>query len=269
VDAARVASVPQAAHRVNEKLKSHPLFSAALDRRDTVSGSNEWGVTGSRAAGGRPVIANDPHLALNIPCTFYEWHLVVKSDPDRGPENVSGVGFPGAPGVILGQNDRITWGATTNPMDVSDVFSDKLYVLQPQCVGALACIESPPGTFHPVDIQLGVTYRFNVIGDAVNDNLATAARGPPPATPHPPGSLPKLRHHHRTRRSAPTPTALRHHGRARAPVHGLPRHPAAPDLLDLEPGAEPEPVPGRSREVRRGLAELGLRRRGREPRLLH
>jgi penicillin amidase len=183
VDTARLASVAQAAHRVNEKLKSHPLFSVALDRRDTFSGSNEWGVTGSRAAGGRPSIANDPHLALNIPSTFYEWHLVVKSDPDRGPENVSGVGFPGTPGVILGQNERITWGATTNPMDVSDVFSDKLYVLQPVCgSGVVACIESPPGTFHPVDVQFNVTYRFNVIGDAVNDNLATAGGLPPEAT---------------------------------------------------------------------------------------
>ena len=98
--------------------------------------------------------------------------------------NVSGVGFPGAPGVILGQNENITWGATTNPMDVSDVFQDKLYVAQAQCfaIGALACIESPPGTFHAVEIQQNVTYRFNVVGDSVNDNLVTASGLPPEAT---------------------------------------------------------------------------------------
>jgi penicillin amidase len=72
------------------------------------------------------MIANDPHLSLNIPSTFYEWHLVVQGDPVDGDMNVSGVGFPGTPGVILGQNEKITWGATNNPMDVSDIFQDTL-----------------------------------------------------------------------------------------------------------------------------------------------
>jgi penicillin amidase len=101
---------------------------------------------------------------------------VVTNDPDEGPMNVSGVSFPGAPGVILGQNDHVTWGATTNPMDVTDVFADTLYVAQAQCLatGQPVCIESPPGTFHPVEIQLGVTYFFNLVGDSVNDNLVQA-----------------------------------------------------------------------------------------------
>jgi penicillin amidase len=180
---AAVARAAAGAERVRRKLEPHPLFELALDRRDHFVGSNEWGVTGSRSEGG-PIIANDPHLSLNIPSTFYEWHLVVKNDPDEGPQNVSGVGFPGTPGVILGQNERITWGATTNPMDVSDVFSDTLHVAQPQCfaIGALACIESPPGTFHGVELQLGVTYFVNTVGDGVADNLVQAAGLPPEAT---------------------------------------------------------------------------------------
>jgi len=175
-DASRLASVVRRAGRAHEKLKAHPLFELALERRESFVGSNEWAVTGSKAPGGRPIIANDPHLSLNIPSTFYEWHLVVEDDPEEGPQNVSGVGFPGAPGVILGQNEDVTWGATTNPMDVSDVFSDKLHVAQTDCllIGALACIESPPGVFHAVEIELGVTYFFNVIGDGVDDNLLQA-----------------------------------------------------------------------------------------------
>ena len=182
--AVHLASAAAASQRAREKLAVHPLFALALDRRESFVGSNEWGVTGSATIGGKPIIANDPHLSLNVPSTFWEWHLVVKNDPDEGPMNVSGVGFPGTPGVILGQNEDVTWGATTNPMDVSDVFNDRLYVAQPQCflIGALACIESPPGTFHPVDIQLGVTYFVNVIGDAVNDNLVQAAGLPAEAT---------------------------------------------------------------------------------------
>jgi penicillin amidase len=171
----------EAVQRANEKLMRHPLFELALDRRSSYVGSNEWGVVGRF---GLPIIANDPHLSLNIPSTFYELHLVVTGDPEEGPMNVSGVGFPGAPGVILGQNRDVTWGATTNPMDVADVFVDKLLVAQPACllIGALACIESPPGVFRAVEIQLGVQYFFNAIGDSVNDNLVMATGLPPEAT---------------------------------------------------------------------------------------
>jgi penicillin amidase len=169
--AAHLAAAAKAARRANENLKAHPLFSLALDRRQSFVGSNEWGVTGSASPGGRPIIANDPHLSLNAPSTFWEWRLVVKDDPEEGPMNVSGVGFPGAPSVILGQNEHITWGATTNAMDVSDVFRDELHVLLPECflIGAFACIFSE-GTFHPVEIEFP-TYFANVIGDNIDDNL--------------------------------------------------------------------------------------------------
>jgi penicillin amidase len=174
-DAAHPASIAKAARHLREKMAAHPLFALALNRRENHVASNEWGVTGSRTRDGRPIIANDPHLALNIPATFYEWHLVVTDDPKEGPLNVNGVGFPGLPGVILGQNERITWGATVNPMDVSDVFSDRLLVKQP---GMDAYIESPPGTFHPVQIESNVTYYVNVIVENRVDNLVEATVPP-------------------------------------------------------------------------------------------
>ena len=131
-----------------------------MNRRELEIGSNEWGVAGAHTSSGRPIIANDPHLSLNIPSTFYEWHLVVEDDPTSGPMNASGVGFPGAPGVILGQNEHITWGATTNPMDVSDIFQDTLTV-GPSCLetGSPACIESE-GVKHAVVIE-PTMYRAN------------------------------------------------------------------------------------------------------------
>jgi penicillin amidase len=126
VDKKYLAKAAEGAQRIKEKLSGTPLFDNAMNRRETFIGSNEWGVAADKTADGQPIIANDPHLSLNIPSTFYEWHLVVEGDPVDGDMNVSGIGFPGAPGVILGQNDRVTWGATTNPMDVSDIFSDTL-----------------------------------------------------------------------------------------------------------------------------------------------
>jgi penicillin amidase len=143
-----------------------------LARREQQIGSNEWGVSASSSASGNPIIANDPHLSLNMPSTFYEWHLHVSDDPEAGPMNVSGVGFPGAPGVILGQNDHITWGATTNPMDVSDVFLDRGFVNASECGGAFVCIESD-GQFHPAELSFAI-YLTNQIGDGIQDNIVPA-----------------------------------------------------------------------------------------------
>jgi penicillin amidase len=169
-----LAKAAAGARRVQEKFAGVPFFERAMAPRETFVGSNEWGVAAEYSATGRPIIANDPHLSLNAPSTFYEWHLMVEGDPVDGDMNVSGVGFPGAPGVILGQNERITWGATTNPMDVSDVFQDHLEVFTPNCfaLGEFACILSE-GVFHPVDIEI-TTYFFNVVGDSVPDNLQDA-----------------------------------------------------------------------------------------------
>jgi penicillin amidase len=172
--AAGLASA-QGARRAVALLEQNPIFAAAMRRREFSIGSNEWGVGAENAAGGRPIIANDPHLALTAPATFYEWHLVVPNDPETGPLNVSGVGFPGTPGVVLGQNERVAWGATTNGLDVSDVYEDEFVLLLPECtsLGALACIRSE-GVLHPVEIQLNVVYEYNVIGDGMLDHLVPA-----------------------------------------------------------------------------------------------
>jgi len=169
-----LAVAADSARRVKQKIEKVAFLEPILERRQQVVGSNEWGVAASNSKHGRPIIANDPHLALNTPSTFYEIRLS-SDDPVAGPMNVSGVGFPGAPGVILGQNEKITWGATTNPMDVTDTFLDELWVGQPECfnIGALACILSE-GVFHPVEIELGVVYLVNQIGDAILDNLVPA-----------------------------------------------------------------------------------------------
>ncbi|MEN8159092.1 MAG: penicillin acylase family protein, partial [Myxococcota bacterium] len=105
LDVQRIARAGAAARRIQERLARVPRLARLLDRREHFIGSNEWGVAAAHSASGGPLIANDPHLALDAPSTFYEWHLVVDDDPVDGPLNVNGVGFPGVPGVILGQNE--------------------------------------------------------------------------------------------------------------------------------------------------------------------
>lgn len=166
-----VADAAKATRRFREKAASSKLLSLAMDRRDTFVGSNEWGVTAAASEAGVPMIANDPHLGLDWPSTFYENHLVVTADPVAGVMNVSGVTFPGVPSVIQGQNERITWGSTTNPMDVTDLFRDRIVRGGPGCA-ATFCIESE-GQLHPVEVQIG-TYFVNQIGNSVLDDVVNA-----------------------------------------------------------------------------------------------
>ncbi len=78
--------------------------------------SNEWVVAGSRTVTGKPILANDPHLALSAPILWYLARIVT-------PEgSVKGATLPGAPGVLLGQNDHIAWGFTTADTDAQDLF---------------------------------------------------------------------------------------------------------------------------------------------------
>lgn len=81
---------------------------------DPSRGSNNWAVAPSKTAKGRAILCNDPHLGLNLPSIWYEMQL---ASPDV---NVYGVTLPGAPGVIIGFNERIAWGLTNGETDVID-----------------------------------------------------------------------------------------------------------------------------------------------------
>ena len=82
--------------------------------------SNSWVIHGSRTASGRPVLANDPHLAIELPSVWWEVHVV------SGTLNVAGVTIPGIPFVVIGHNERIGWGLTNAGSDVQDFFVETL-----------------------------------------------------------------------------------------------------------------------------------------------
>jgi penicillin amidase len=69
-------------------------------------GSNAWAAGGAVSTSGHALLANDPHLDLTIPGLWYLADL-------RAPGlHVAGASIPGAPGILLGHNERIAWGAT-------------------------------------------------------------------------------------------------------------------------------------------------------------
>jgi penicillin amidase len=82
-------------------------------------GSNNWAVAGSKSASGYPLLANDPHLGLTFPSIWYQVQL---SAPGV---NVYGVSLPGAPNIIIGYNQHISWGVTNVDADVMDWYKIK------------------------------------------------------------------------------------------------------------------------------------------------
>ncbi|MBU0493121.1 MAG: penicillin acylase family protein [Chloroflexi bacterium] len=84
------------------------------------TGSNNWVIDGTRSASGRPLLANDPHMGIQMPALWYLVHL------EGAGFDVIGASLPGVPGVVLGHNQRIAWGATNSIADVQDLYVEHL-----------------------------------------------------------------------------------------------------------------------------------------------
>lgn len=87
---------------------------------DSPALSNSWAINGSRTASGRPLLANDPHLPIEMPSVWWEVHV------SSSTLNVAGVTIPGIPFVLIGHNERYGWGVTNVGADVQDFFVEQL-----------------------------------------------------------------------------------------------------------------------------------------------
>ena len=85
-------------------------------------GSNAWVVDGDHSTTGCPILANDPHLAPTLPGVWYQMGLHCTELSADCPFDVSGFTFAGFPGVIIGHNQRVSWGFTNLGPDVSDLY---------------------------------------------------------------------------------------------------------------------------------------------------
>ncbi|HYR28907.1 MAG TPA: penicillin acylase family protein, partial [Thermoanaerobaculia bacterium] len=102
-----------------DQLREIPFFEKILDPEQR-GASNEWAIARSLSATGNSMIANDPHLALRMPSTFYPIGVTGQRI------NAIGVGFPGVPLVVQGHTPRIAWGSTVNPLDVTDAYREQV-----------------------------------------------------------------------------------------------------------------------------------------------
>ena len=139
-----------------ERVREIPIFRNILDR-DERGGSNLWAVSGELAQHGRPLIANDPHLPVGVPSTFFPMGLELDDEP------VFGSSLPGVPGVIHGYNSRIAWGSTNNAVDVTDTFSEQV-VPDPRSPSGLSTLYlRQPEPLIPIP----QTFRANVGGNVM------------------------------------------------------------------------------------------------------
>ncbi|PSR30404.1 MAG: hypothetical protein C7B46_17965 [Sulfobacillus benefaciens] len=100
-------------------IQGMPQSMAALSDRDE-GGSNNWVISGRHTVSGKPLLAGDPHRAIEIPNVYYQNHLI------SAEINVIGFSFPGTPGFPhFGHNEYVAWSITHTAADTQDVFVEE------------------------------------------------------------------------------------------------------------------------------------------------
>ncbi len=173
-----------------ESIRDIPVLQASIDP-EKHAGSNEWAIASKNSSTGNALLSNDPHLSLVAPSTFYPISL------HAGATNVAGMGFPGAPFVIQGQNQRIAWGSTVHPMDVTDWYQEAVV---PDASSPSGMSTIYKGAKEPI-IPIPQTFRMNNPGTGVMDNITVV---PPSAATVPPVVLIVPRHGPIVSLTAPT-----------------------------------------------------------------
>ncbi len=103
-------------------------------------GSNNFVLSPTKSTTGKTLVASDPHLQLRAPAIFHMVALHVIPRDGVKPLDVAGMAFSGIPGVVLGFNKNIAWGATVTEFDVQDLYADKIVGNQVKVGGAMVDI---------------------------------------------------------------------------------------------------------------------------------
>jgi penicillin amidase len=89
-------------------------------------GSNNWVISGDLTTTGKPLLANDPHLGIQMPSIWIQNGLHCAPVSAACPYDMVGFTFPGVPGIVVGRNARIAWGVTNAAPDTQDLYVIKV-----------------------------------------------------------------------------------------------------------------------------------------------
>ncbi|HEY0511813.1 MAG TPA: penicillin acylase family protein [Thermoanaerobaculia bacterium] len=87
---------------------------------ESVAGSNNWAVAGAHTADGHALLANDMHLGIRVPNTWYR-ASIARPDGAGGFLRITGVTLPGTPTMVVGSNGHVAWGFTNSYGDWTDL----------------------------------------------------------------------------------------------------------------------------------------------------
>lgn len=88
-------------------------------------GSNAWAVSGKHTSNGKALLANDPHLGLQVPSLWYGASL------NSSTLHAKGMTLVGLPVIIFGRNNKISWAGTNLMADVQDLAVEQVKVNSP------------------------------------------------------------------------------------------------------------------------------------------
>jgi penicillin amidase len=123
--AALASSESKIIYKLNELHKLQYDFENDLKIGGRNVGSNAWVVSGKHTESGAPILANDPHLGLQLPSLWYP------VSQKGNTVSASGMSLIGIPLVIFGKNNDIAWGGTSMMADVQDLYVEQLNPLNP------------------------------------------------------------------------------------------------------------------------------------------
>jgi len=138
-------------------------------------GSNNWVVSGKMTKSGMPLLANDPHLSIQMPSIWYEIGLHCHPANGESPLDMVGYAFAVTPGIIIGHNNSIAWGVTNVGPDVFDLYRIRVNPnnpLQYEWNGTWRDMTVREETIYfgdgaePITIQVRETH----LGPVINDN---------------------------------------------------------------------------------------------------
>lgn len=163
--------------RYRKRVEQVPFMERTLSRTERQIGSNQWAVSGRHTVDGRPLVANDPHLSLDLPPNFHQVHLVGHKDGF----DAMGSSVAGTPWIVLGQNRHLTWGETTTGFDVTDTYQEQLIPDPSSPSGLSSLYMGRPEHVIPVPL----TFRTNLRDGGAPDTVVAL----PPGGPIPPVAL--------------------------------------------------------------------------------
>ncbi|WP_423187143.1 penicillin acylase family protein [Alishewanella sp. d11] len=119
IDGSQVSAIPLPTSPYPDALRQTIACQQCTPADAVDLGSNNFTVSGKLSPHGSAILADDMHLSLGVPATWYKTQLNWQ-DQDEGYQ-VTGLSLPGTPAIVVGSNRHIAWGFTNSTADWHDV----------------------------------------------------------------------------------------------------------------------------------------------------